>query len=165
MIYVPVFSPRIAKSALPVIFGLMLTLFFLPGVLAAQGTANQQALEAASTDRKVQQTEPEAVAAGSLDGAELFRRNCMACHMAEGEGAQGAGRFPALANNQALTAAGYPIYVVLNGLGGMPSFNGILSDEEIAAVVTYVRTHFGNQYNDIVKPDDVALMRGPVPQH
>jgi len=97
-------------------------------------------------------------------GADVYRQYCMACHMADGKGAQGAGRYPALAENVNLTAAGYPIYVILNGLGGMPWFNGMLQDEEIAAVVNYIRTHFGNNYTDASKAEDVTIMRGPVPQ-
>jgi len=100
----------------------------------------------------------------SLSGPEVYRQYCMACHMADGEGAQGAGYFPALARNGNLAAAGYPIYVILNGLGGMPWFNGLLQDEEIAAVVHYIRSSFGNHYTDAPNADDVAIMRGPVPQ-
>jgi mono/diheme cytochrome c family protein len=38
----------------------------------------------------------------------------------------------------------------------------MLSDEQVAAVVSYVRTHFGNTYKDKVSVDDVkALRRGP----
>lgn len=99
-----------------------------------------------------------------LSGPEVYRQYCMACHMADGKGAQGAGYFPALAENGNLAAAGYPIYVILNGLGGMPWFNGLLQDEEIAAVVDYVRSHFGNNYTDAPDAEDVAIMRGPVPQ-
>jgi len=108
--------------------------------------------------------DPDVATRKAYSGAEVYRRYCMACHMADAQGAQGAGRYPALANNPNLTAAGYPIFVILNGLGGMPWFNGMLQDEEIAAVVNYVRTHFGNQYTDAVKAEDVKLMRGPVPQ-
>ena len=99
----------------------------------------------------------------ALDGAQVYRHYCMACHMADGQGAQGAGRYPALADNPRLAAPGYPIYVVLNGQGAMPWFNGMLKDEEIANVVTHIRTHFGNAYTEPVKVEDVTGMRGPVP--
>lgn len=152
------------KSLCRLVSAMALVALFLSAPAAAQGTAGQRAEETASTDQKARQPEPTTGSAAGPNGEDLFRRNCAACHMAEGQGAEGAGRFPALANNPALTAAGYPIFVVLNGLGGMPWFNGMLSDEEIAAVVTYVRTHFGNNYTEVVKPEDVALMRGPVPR-
>ncbi|QAA95045.1 c-type cytochrome [Pollutimonas thiosulfatoxidans] len=100
----------------------------------------------------------------ALTGEDVYRQYCMACHMVGGKGAEGAGRYPALAENPRLIAPGYPIYVVLNGQGAMPWFNGILADEEIAAVVGYIRTHFGNDYPGAVKADEVASMRGPVPK-
>jgi mono/diheme cytochrome c family protein len=71
--------------------------------------------------------------------------------------------FPALAGNAKLADAGYPIYMVLNGNGGMPWFNGALSDAQIADVVNYVRTHFGNDYKDRVTAAQVAALQGAVP--
>lgn len=148
--------------AMPV---LALALFAIPAFgLAQQSETGQRVEEVASIDQERHQPEPVTASVTPPNGEEIFRSHCMACHMADGRSAEGAGRFPALAQNPALTAAGYPIFVVLNGLGGMPWFNGMLSDEEIAAVVTYIRTHFGNNFTEVVKPEDVALMRGPVPQ-
>jgi len=100
----------------------------------------------------------------TYSGAEVYQRYCLACHMEDGTGAQGAGYFPALAENNKLAAAGYPIFVVLNGLGGMPWFNGMLQDDEIAAVVNYIRSNFGNNFTDQAAAQDVAIMRGPVPK-
>ena len=96
-------------------------------------------------------------------GAALYQHICQGCHQTGGRGAVGAGAFPALANNQKLSVSGYPISMVLNGNGGMPWFNGQLSDTQVADVVNYVRTHFGNSYADAVTPADVAAARGPVP--
>jgi mono/diheme cytochrome c family protein len=98
------------------------------------------------------------------DGARVYRQYCQACHMADAKGATGAATIPALANNPTLQAATYPITVVLYGTAGMPWFNGLLTPEEIAAVVGYVRTHFGNNYTDPVTTEEVAKLRGPVPQ-
>jgi mono/diheme cytochrome c family protein len=53
--------------------------------------------------------------------------------------------------------------MVENGHGGMPWFNGMLSDAQVAAVITYVRTHFGNTYKDPITPADVAASHGPAP--
>jgi hypothetical protein len=41
----------------------------------------------------------------------------------------------------------------------LPAFAGNFSNEQIANVVTFVRTHIGNKYRDEVKPDDVKIMR------
>jgi mono/diheme cytochrome c family protein len=102
-------------------------------------------------------------AIAAKNGAAVFQHVCQGCHMPGGVGAVGAGRFPALAHNAKLATAGYPISMVLNGNGGMPWFNGALSDSQIADVVNYVRTHFGNNYTDMVTAADVAAVRGPVP--
>ncbi len=51
---------------------------------------------------------------------------------------------------------------VLNGVPGtaMVAFGGTLSDEDIAAVVTYERNALGNSVGDVVSPADVAALRG-----
>jgi mono/diheme cytochrome c family protein len=76
-----------------------------------------------------------------------------------GEGAVGAGAYPALARNERLAAAGYPVLVVLNGSKAMPGFAGMLSDAQVAAVVNYIRGNLGNAYYGTVTPSDVAGAR------
>ena len=93
------------------------------------------------------------------DGGALYRDVCQGCHMADAKGANGAGRYPSLAADPRLAAAGYPVLVVLQGEKGMPGFAGTLTDAQIAAVVNYVRTHFGNHYRDAVRADDVKAAR------
>jgi len=92
-------------------------------------------------------------------GEALFVNICQACHMSKGEGAVGAGRYPALAKNEKLIAAAYPVYAVLHGQKGMPPFGRMLSDDQVAAVVNYVRTHFDNNYTDAVTAQDVKDAR------
>ena len=41
----------------------------------------------------------------------------------------------------------------------MPPVGQMLSDDQVAAVVNYVRTHFGNNYEDAVSAADVAGTR------
>jgi mono/diheme cytochrome c family protein len=96
-------------------------------------------------------------------GASIYQHVCQGCHMPGGRGATGAGAFPALAHNPHLENAGYPISMVLNGHGGMPWFNGVLSPTQIADVVNYVRTHFGNNYTSAVTAADVSSVAGPPP--
>ncbi|OEY67300.1 c-type cytochrome [Marinobacter sp. X15-166B] len=92
-------------------------------------------------------------------GEDLYNSICQGCHMEGGKGADsGAGYYPALANNPKLAAPGYPIYVLTNGLGGMPSFKRYLSDEQIMEVVNYVRTNFGNDYQQKATLEDVKMM-------
>jgi len=72
----------------------------------------------------------------------------------------GAGMYPALAGDPKLAIAGYPIAVVANGQKAMPAFLGTkLSDQQIADVVNYIRTHFDNHYTDRVTAADVRLAR------
>jgi mono/diheme cytochrome c family protein len=103
---------------------------------------------------------------GAVDattGAAVYQHVCQGCHQEGGRGAAGAGAYPALADNPHLADYGYPVSMVLNGHGGMPWFNGVLSPVQIADVVNFVRGHFGNHYTDIVTPDFVAAAAGPVP--
>jgi mono/diheme cytochrome c family protein len=117
---------------------------------------------------------PAAVAA-KVDGAAVFKDQCTACHQ---ENAQGLPeQFPPLAKNADLfLSPDYPVRVVLFGLEGKIEVNGkkfdsamppldVLSDQEIAAVVNYVRGHFGNAAlaPKNLKPVDasvVAKLRG-----
>ncbi len=92
-------------------------------------------------------------------GQTLYAESCQDCHMADGKGAAGAGRYPALAGNPKLEVSGYPLTVVLHGLDGMPPIGRMMSDAQVAAVVNYVRTHFGNNYSDPVTAEDVASAR------
>ncbi len=92
-------------------------------------------------------------------GAAIYEAVCQACHMPEGAGATGAGSYPPLARNQHLKPKAFPIILVLNGSRAMPPFKEMLTDEQVAAVVSYVRTHFGNHFNGRVCPDDVRALR------
>lgn len=93
------------------------------------------------------------------DGATLYKRVCASCHMPDGKGAKGAGAYPALAGNPKLQAGGYPLYVVLHGLNGMPPVGEMMTDAQVADVVNYVRTHFGNRYKDAVTAAEAKSTR------
>lgn len=88
-------------------------------------------------------------------GKKIYDAQCAICHATEGQGKLP--HFPPLANNQSIqmNSAVNPIRMVLNGgyapgtkknpmPYGMPPFAQSLSDEEVAAVVTYIRTAWGN---------------------
>src|SRR5690242_3244913 len=85
-----------------------------------------------------------------MSGEELFVNVCQGCHMPGAVGASGAASYPSLAGNANLQAGGYPVYLVVHGQRAMPAFGDMMSDGQIAAVVNYVRTHFGNNYPDSV---------------
>jgi mono/diheme cytochrome c family protein len=93
------------------------------------------------------------------EGEALYRNVCAACHMDDGRGATGAGAYPSLVHNTKLEAAGYPVLLVVKGRKAMPGFGLGLTDSQIAAVVNYVRSNFGNAYADRVSADDVKAAR------
>lgn len=114
------------------------------GGLAARGAPAQEAYPEKFSQRS---------------GQELFQTICQACHMPDAKGAVGAGAYPALAANKRLAAAVYPITVVVHGQRGMPRFGEMLDDEQIANVLNYIRTHFGNHYKDTITPAEVKARR------
>jgi mono/diheme cytochrome c family protein len=92
-------------------------------------------------------------------GEEIYQGICQGCHMPDAKGAIGAGAYPALAHDSRLAAVVYPLNVVLNGQRAMPPFGASLSDDQIANVINYVRTHFGNHYKDALTPAAVKAAR------
>lgn len=92
-------------------------------------------------------------------GKNIYAALCAGCHMPQGEGAAGVGFYPKLADNPRLAASAYPLAVVITGLHGMPSFAHRLNDAQVADVVNYVRTHFGNNYPGEVTARQVAELR------
>jgi mono/diheme cytochrome c family protein len=77
-------------------------------------------------------------ASSGSSGKQLFAANCATCHGADGQGAVG----PQLAGRVTQRFPGIEdqITLVTNGSGGMPSFAGKLSAQQIRAVVEYTRT-------------------------
>jgi mono/diheme cytochrome c family protein len=96
---------------------------------------------------------------GESSGEELFANVCRGCHMPDGRGAAGAGTYPSLVANKNLEAGGYPVDLVVNGQRAMPPFGAMMSDDQVAAVVNYLRTHFDNHYQDAVTAADVQTVR------
>jgi mono/diheme cytochrome c family protein len=104
------------------------------------------------------------------DGGQLYTLYCSACHGADGKGATG-GTFPPLAGSDwVLGDAARAVKIVLHGLHGevevdgrkfnleMPPQGGVLPDDQIAAILTYARSTWGNQA-DAVTADFVKAMR------
>jgi mono/diheme cytochrome c family protein len=94
-----------------------------------------------------------------VGGEAIYTHVCTGCHMADAKGATGAGTYPALAGDPKLEAAGYPVAMVLHGQKAMPAIGVYLSDAQVADVVNYVRTHFGNDYKDVVTEAEVKAAR------
>lgn len=94
------------------------------------------------------------------DGKQIYERICQGCHMDNGAGArQGPSAYPPVAANPKFAARIYPAVVTVSGLGAMPAFGTLLNDEQVAAVVNYVRTSFANSYADPVSAAEVQQVR------
>jgi nitrite reductase (NO-forming) / hydroxylamine reductase len=106
--------------------------------------------------------------ASPFDGEVLYVNNCSSCHQVDGRGVPGA--FPPLAQNPAVT--GNPVAVIAivkNGLEGkivvngetysgiMPRWNGLLSDEQVASVVSYIRSSWENHASGVSLSDVQAV--------
>lgn len=104
-----------------------------------------------------------------VDGAAVYAQQCVACHQGNGEGLAGA--FPPLAGADWVTEdPETPVKILLAGLSGpievngatyngaMPAFGAVLSDAEIAAVVTHIRTTWGNEASEVTA-EQVASIR------
>lgn len=92
------------------------------------------------------------------EGASLYRLECARCHGRNGEGQlYDHGAAPRLAGNAARLAVRKVAVQVIRGGSYMPPF-GSLTDRELAAVVTYVRNAFGNDYGPATV-DEIAQIR------
>lgn len=96
------------------------------------------------------------LAATTPDGAAIYASKCTSCHKADGKGG---GPFPALAGNVKVTAKDPTaiITTMVHGKGLMPSYTGKLSNAEIAAVLTYVRSTWGNKAPAVSEADVAAV--------
>lgn len=114
--------------------------------------------------------QPPAVSGRSVAGAKLYGTHCAQCHGDQGEGVANA--YPAMAGNRAVTMKDTSnlVQIVLKGgfapatAGnprpyGMPPFVLVLSDIEIANILTHVRGSWGNQAG-VVSPLEVNRIRG-----
>ncbi|MGQ3889628.1 cytochrome c oxidase subunit II [Legionella sp. CNM-1927-20] len=113
----------------------------------------------APTNTQVQKnmTKEELMAAGKAK----YEQVCVACHKADGTGMPPV--FPPLKGSS--VCVGKPIArhieIVLNGVPGtaMQAFKDQLTDEEIAAIVTYERNAWENNTGDVIQPADVLKVR------
>ncbi|HEY1655430.1 MAG TPA: cytochrome c [Candidatus Tumulicola sp.] len=125
----------------------------LAGALAACGRAGHNAPGASRN-----------APASANDGARIYLTNCSSCHQPDGKGIPGA--FPPLAGNPVVVGdPGRPIAIVKRGSRGpirvagrrydgeMPGWDGLLSDADIAAVVTYVRSAWNNAAGPVSESD------------
>lgn len=94
-----------------------------------------------------------------MTGKDIYEGVCQGCHMPDGKGAKGAGAYPALAGNKKLASKAYPALVVIRGQKAMPDFGPYMSDAQVANVVNYIRSNFGNTFTDAITPEEVKPLR------
>lgn len=101
----------------------------------------------------------------SEEGQKVYEQICQSCHMADAKGGGGAGAgIPALAGNPRLASKDYTATLVYHGRGGMPWFNEMLTPEQIAAVSTYVRSHFNDYPEQVTVADVRRIAETPAPE-
>jgi mono/diheme cytochrome c family protein len=93
------------------------------------------------------------------DGASLYAHVCAACHQAQGQGATGAGAYPALKGDARLASTDYVLTVLLAGQNAMPALGRAMSDAQLADVVNYVRREFDGATDDPATPARAAAAR------
>jgi cytochrome c oxidase subunit 2 len=90
------------------------------------------------------------------NGAAVYLKNCVACHQIDGVGAPG--DYPALRSSAKVTGGIDPLIGFLQaGTSKMPSF-AKLKDNELAAVITYIRNapELGNKVGDEIQPKAIT---------
>jgi mono/diheme cytochrome c family protein len=110
-------------------------------------------------------------------GAKIFEREgyCGTCHQADGQGLQTVGYPPLAGSEWVMIDTDRLIKLTLKGLYGpitvkgklydpqvpMTPYEGLMNDEEIAAVLTFVRNSWGNE-GTIITPEQVARVRASI---
>ncbi len=121
--------------------------------LADQQGAVAMAVEQQETEDAAEWLMEDLIARGET----VYNANCVACHQANGQGLPPT--FPAITGS---TVATGPIVdhidIIKNGKSGtaMAAYGAMLSDSDIAAVVTFQRNALGNSVGDLAQPADVA---------
>ncbi len=149
------------------------SLIALSGILAvtllATGCSKNSTSTDTSTTTSSATTAPKSAGgAANAHGAQVFSSNCASCHQAAGQGQPGA--FPPLAKKSVVTGdAAKVIHIVKYGLTGkiqvngqsyngqMPPWKGQLSDADIASVITYVRSSWGNSAGPVTTAQVTAV--------
>lgn len=110
----------------------------------------------------------------TTDGQQIYEHVCRGCHMPNAVGAVGAGHYPALARDPTLVSRQYVALTILKGRRNMPAFGArhaigfggppaVLSEPQIAAVINYLRSHFGNHYKDQITAAEVSALDQSAP--
>lgn len=165
-------NPEPVEGANPTpwfIIALVIALFIFGVVYIMRTTLNTPSAWGDLRTASDLQGTPKLAAGAAVDGAAVFASHCAACHQATGAGLPGV--FPPLAGSDWVASKESTlIAIVLHGINGpltvdgkpfsgsMPAWGTQLQDPEIAAVLTYVRSHWGNTGGPITA-ETVAAVR------
>lgn len=160
---------KIIKSFIALSFIVMMSACGGSQQAESEDSASDQATEIEST------SQPEETASASQTeaapnpiGEQVYKQYCFACHQMDGNGVPGA--FPPLRGTDWVNGEkDRLIKLVINGLEGPIEVNGqafnsvmtphgFLSDEQIAGVLTYVRSNFDNN-SSAVTVEEVTKIR------
>ncbi len=153
--------------------GLAIAVVALAGsvALGACAKSNNSANEASTAPESTPATSAAPVSSsGASPGATTYTANCASCHQPGGKGL--AGSFPPLAGNPIVSGDSQKvIHIVKYGLSGkimvgpdayngmMPPWGTQLSDDQIAGVITYIRSSWGNGASPVSAAEVAAVKK------
>jgi mono/diheme cytochrome c family protein len=173
-------EPTAVRSHLPVwILVLTLTLLYLGGIYFDRhsGWFDKQVYAPYDNAAMLESYQPKSGAAAALaQGKKVYEQICGSCHGVDGLGKPG--QAPPLAGSEWVIAKGHNrlAHIPLAGLSGTLSIGGkdwnlamapmgaALSDTDLAAVLTYIRSSWGNQAG-AVTADDIKAIRAGMGAH
>lgn len=148
-------DPHESSTPIPrnVIVLVSLALLWAVGYIFTAQTGDSPALGDSRT--KADLYASAGASSGAVDGAQIYAAQCAACHQATGAGLPGV--FPPLtASEWVVGKEALLVNILLHGISGkltvngtsyngaMPAFGEKMTDAEIAAVLSHIRSNFGN---------------------
>ena len=167
-------EPVVSRTAVPVLLIALLGLMLYLGdiyLMANNGSFDPLVFHPYTSANQLADLHPKSETQLAFEkGRRIYRANCAACHQESGLGV--AGQFPPLAGSEWVLTEGRNriIRLVLNGISGPikvngQSFNNVmvpwrdtLKDDDIAAVITYIRSEWGNKASPVTA-SQVAKLR------
>lgn len=170
-------EPTVNRSAAPMwIIVVTLTLLFFGGLYLDShgGWFNAKVYTPYNSAERLEAFQPQSgAAAAAAQGKRVYESVCGICHGADGAGKPG--QAPPLAGSEWVVTKGDNrlVHIPLQGLAGALSVKGqtwnlnmaamgvALSDADLAAVLTYLRTSWGNKAGEVT-PDEVKKIRAAI---
>jgi len=172
-------EPTAGRGSAPILLIALFGLLIYLGMIyldAHGGGFDPQVYQPYASREVLQEKQPRSLGDDRIrNGKKVFQTICSACHQPDGRGSS-ALHVPPLAGSDWVQAEGANriIRIALNGVAGpitvgggqygeaaMPVFKDVITDEQIADVLTYVRQEWGNKAGP-VKPEQVKAIRATV---